>query len=65
MNSGYPDCTCLKETSMAILVADACGSEAWIPKSQIDDDSEVYREGGEGLLIISAWCDKRIEWEEK
>lgn len=26
-----------------------------VPDSQIDDDSEVYQEGDEGTLIVSAW----------
>lgn len=31
------------------------GNEIWIPQSQIDDDSEVWKEGDEGTLVISAW----------
>jgi hypothetical protein len=27
----------------------------WIPKSQIDDDSEVWKEGQDGTLVISEW----------
>jgi hypothetical protein len=31
------------------------GTEYWIPQSQIHDDSEVYRAGDVGTLIISEW----------
>lgn len=27
----------------------------WIPKSQINDDSEVYAKDTEGTLIITEW----------
>ena len=27
----------------------------WIPRSQIDDDSEVWRLGQKGVLVISEW----------
>lgn len=27
----------------------------WIPRSQIDDSSEVYEEGHEGELVVSQW----------
>lgn len=43
-----------KETDKALLV-EIDGDEHWIPKSQIDDDSEVYQEGDEGELVVSMW----------
>lgn len=50
------DAICIRTTEKAILVV--CGhdeEEHWIPKSQIDDDSEVYKVGDVGNLIISEW----------
>ena len=44
----------LAETTKALLV-DIDGEEHWIPTSQIDDDSEVYKKGQEGQLVISDW----------
>lgn len=45
---------CVHATDAALLcVID--GDEHWIPQSQVDDDSEVYEDGGEGTLIISEW----------
>lgn len=46
--------TCTAETKAAILVV-IDEVEHWIPKSQVDDDSEVYKKGDEGTLIISEW----------
>lgn len=48
------DVACLRATEKAILV-NVDGEELWIPLSQVDDDSEVYSEGDEGTLIITAW----------
>lgn len=31
------------------------GDEVWIPQSQIDDDSEVWKAGDKGTLVISDW----------
>lgn len=49
------------ETDKAILV-EIEGEKMWVPKSQIDDDSEVYSkksgEGG-GTLIVSEWWAKK------
>lgn len=44
----------IRETEMAVL-CEIDGEEHWIPKSQIDDDSEVYEEDTEGTLIVSQW----------
>ncbi len=65
MSKTFHDCLCIKETSLAILVADAMGSEAWIPLSQVHDDSEVYSEDTVGDLIMSEWFAKKIGWVEK
>lgn len=46
--------TVVRETEKALLCKIE-GVEHWIPKSQINDDSEVYEEGGEGTLIIPRW----------
>lgn len=45
---------CKRETDKALLcIID--DEEHWIPKSQVDDDSEVYAEGDEGKLVITEW----------
>jgi len=44
----------VRETEKALLV-EIEGEEFWLPKSQIDDDSEVYKDGTEGTLVIPLW----------
>jgi hypothetical protein len=43
------------ETDKAILV-EIEGEEYWVPKSQVDDASEVYsKEHGSGTLVVALW----------
>jgi len=51
----------IAETDAAILVQTEHGEE-WIPKSQIDDNSEVYEKGHVGNLIVSQWIAKQKGW---
>lgn len=51
---------CIAETAKAILV-EIDGSEYWIPFSQIDEDSEVYRKGDIGELVITQWIAEQNE----
>lgn len=46
------------ETPSAILVV-VDEEPIWFPKTQIDDESEVWREGHEGTLIVSEWIAKQ------
>lgn len=51
-----------KETAKAICVKLASNPKVdlWVPKSMIDEDSEVYRlDSGTGELIVKRW------WAEK
>mgnify|MGYP001605071654 FL=1 len=51
----FEDVVVKRETDKAILVV-VEGEEHWIPKGQIDDDSEVWsQKNGEGRLVISRW----------
>lgn len=50
-----PDCVVLYETDKAILVAIPAFGDYWIPKTQIDDRSEVWQDGDVGELWISDW----------
>lgn len=55
--------TCVRETDKAILVeVDDFEHQAWIPKSCIHDDSEVFEAGGEGELIVQTWFAKKEDW---
>ena len=53
-------CTAIKETERALLVTSySFEGEKWVPKSVIDDDSDVFEMGGTGLLYVKTW------WAEK
>ena len=57
------DATCDIETDNALRVhAPDLEGDQWVPKSQIHDDSEVYKAGGSGDLIVSEWIAKEKAW---
>jgi hypothetical protein len=56
------DVECLKETDKALLCV-INGKERWVPKSVVDDDSEVYGVGDEGKLVIHEWWAEKEEIE--
>lgn len=45
---------CIRETEFALLV-EIDGEEVWMPKSQIQDESEVTEPGDEGALVVTEW----------
>ena len=42
--------------------AEDLDESTFIPHSQIDDDSEVYKRGTEGDLVISDWLARERGW---
>ena len=54
------DMESIKETNHAVLVTDGVGFEEWIPKSQIHDDSEIYKDGQTGDLVIQSWFAEKL-----
>jgi hypothetical protein len=50
----FHDVTVLGETQLA-LKCEVEGEVMWIPKSQIADESEVYKLDTEGELVITEW----------
>jgi Ser-tRNA(Ala) deacylase AlaX len=56
--NGGATVTCLSETAKAILVSVA-GKALWIPKSVLHDDSEVWKAGDEGVLVVNEWWAER------
>jgi hypothetical protein len=42
------------DTDKAIL-AEIDGTDVWIPKSQIKDESEVWKKGQSGKLVVTEW----------
>lgn len=53
-NYTIEDAYCSVETDGALLI-ESEDFEGWIPQSQIDDRSEVWRKGDSGALVISEW----------
>ena len=51
----------IRQTAAALLI-DLGEDEIWIPQSQIDDDSEVWQQGDEGDLVVSAWFARQKGW---
>lgn len=36
------------------------GEEVWIPTSQIHDDSDIWKKGESGKLVLTAWiCEQK------
>ena len=53
----FENCYCNGETAKAIHVFGASDNDDgnWIPKSVVHDDSEVYKQGDEGKLVLEEW----------
>lgn len=53
------DCLCFFETPKAVAIGRNFTSDLndclWIPKSVIHDDSEVWKKGDRGKLVIPEW----------
>jgi len=54
----FEDVSGLRETGDAVL-CDIEGEEIWIPKSQIHDDSEIWKSGQDGALVITRWIARK------
>ena len=51
------------ETDDAVQFAVDGVGVMWIPKSQIHDDSEVWKRGQEpGMLVVTQWLAERKGW---
>lgn len=48
------DVEAIGETALALLCL-IDGKEVWIPQGQISDDSEVWKVGDKGTLVIPEW----------
>jgi len=59
------ECTAVKDTGQALLIEFDDGDAAWIPHSQIHDDSEVYQEGDTGTLVVTKWIAQKRDLIER
>ena len=55
----FEDVTVIAETEKAILCDLGDGVEHWIPQSQVDNNSEIWHKGDEGVLVISEWISEQ------
>jgi hypothetical protein len=66
MSYTIEDCEAIHETEKALLVEsenfDTEDNQIWIPQSQIHSDSEVYKEGTNGLLVVTTWFAEQKGW---
>jgi len=51
-----------KDTGKALLINFGNDEKEWVPSSQIHDDSEVYRDGDHGKLVITRWIAEQKGW---
>lgn len=54
MSVKIEDVSCIAQSEKACLMLIGL-DEIWIPQSQIDEDSEVWKKGQDGTLVISDW----------
>lgn len=50
---GHARCTAVSPEAIMVTLAD--GKQLWVPQSQVHDDSEVYRKGDSGKLVVTEW----------
>jgi hypothetical protein len=58
-------CRTTIETEKAICVTDlemTGGKPQWIPKSAIHDNSEVWKMGQDGELVVHGWLAEKNGW---
>lgn len=56
-------CVCHRDSGKALLVEFPEGSTAWVPYSQIHDESEVFEETATpGRLVIKRWLAEQRGW---
>lgn len=64
---------CIAESAKSLLMQCECeefedddshedSDKCWVPKKQITDDSEVYKKGHEGTLIVTEWIAGERGW---
>lgn len=59
-----PEATVTAETEKAIRVRSRYldDGEAWVPQSQVSDESEVWAKGDTGTLVVTTWFARQRGW---
>ena len=55
---------CSIDTDKALLCTKDGEPDFWVPKSQVSDDSEVYKVGTDGRIIMKGWWAEKFDWEK-
>lgn len=61
----FDDCEAVHETDKALLVIIPDldkGEPVWVPQSQITEDSEIWKLGQSGKLIVTDWIAQQKGW---
>jgi len=58
------DVEVIHETQDAILVkSENLDEDTWIPQSQVQAESEVWKNGQKGDLVVSEWFARKKGWD--
>ncbi len=60
--ASFADAEVKRETDAAILVEQDDIGEVWIPKSVLSEDSEVWKRGQTGTLVVQQWWAEKNKW---
>ena len=58
----YGNVKSIRDTDKALLVEDDDGDQIWVPKSQLTEDSEVWKTGQDGDLVVTKWFAEQHGW---
>ncbi len=54
--------TCIEESTDGLKIQPKEGPSFWIPKTVVHDDSEVYKDGDSGTLVVKDWFAEKRGW---
>jgi hypothetical protein len=57
----FPNSKAIKATRTDVLV-EVDGKQRWVPQRWIHDDSEIWRAGDEGVLVVEEWWVEENGW---
>ena len=59
-----PNTTIIKATVKAILIkSPELKKEEWVPLSAIHDNSEIWKKGETGTLLVKSWFAEKKVWD--
>lgn len=56
-----PDVVIVRDTGKAFLCKLEEGAQIWVPKSVVDESSEVSDVGDAGTLVVQSWFAKKTD----